>query len=340
MDLEVLRCTKCNAPLPLADVEHVTCGSCGTENQIPDAYRELQRARHVDAALRAESVTLLKQVDRPPRMTTKVLARVFDLPMLAFMVLYGVPLTLFAVVRGMVFTDWLAERQHKNPDDMPVAYLIGFAAAIILVFAFIPRAIGVYANRRASQRARLLAALRAKPPETPGGASLCRLCGAPLSIAKDQLLVTCSYCGADNALVVDTNTAHVSSEQVARLGKTMRDVAQQDRAERRATRKLLVHELVRYVWRTAAFATLFVLGTQEDEDKHPTTLGILAICTCVLLLFIFIIRSAGGAPKKRAPDDRDQRTEANDAPEWLSFVGPIGVLVVLYILSNLRALLH
>ncbi len=317
----------------LADADHVTCASCGADNPIPAAYRELSRARQGDRALREESVALLKRLDRPPSMATKVLARIFDLPMLAFMIVYGIPLALFAIMRGLRFTDWLAERQHENPDDMPVGYLIGVAAMIILVFAFVPRAIGVYANRRASQRARLLAALRAKPPETPGGAALCRLCGAPLSIAKDQLVAACNYCGADNALVVDTNTAHVSTEQVARLGKTMHDVAQQDRAARRATRKLLLHELVRYVWRTGALATLFVLGTQEDEDKHPTTLGIIAICTTVLLLFVFIFRSGGS---KRAPDDRDTRLEANDAPEWLSFVGPIGVLVVLYLISNLH----
>ncbi|MGE5185709.1 MAG: hypothetical protein ACM31C_26790 [Acidobacteriota bacterium] len=331
-DLEVLRCAKCDAPLVLADADRVTCASCGADNPIPAAYRELVRARHDDRALRDESVRLLQQLDRPPTMATKVLARMFDLPMLAFIVVYGVPLMLFAILRGLRFADWLAVREHKNPDDMPIGYAVGVGAAIILVFAFVPRAIGVYANRRASQRARLLAALRAHPPKTEGGPSTCRLCGAPLAVATDQLVAVCSYCHADNAVVVATSTAHVSTEHVARLGKTMREVALQDRATRRATRKLLVRELARYVWRTGSLATLAVLGMQEDADKHPTTIGAIAIVTLVVLLFVFIFRS--GASSKRAPDDRDTRGEANDAPEWLSFVGPIGVWIVLYLLAS------
>ena len=78
--LEVLRCRACSAPLVLGDSDAIACPACGASTQVPEPYRDLVRARRDDVALRAEAERLLKKLDRPPSMITKVLARVLDTP--------------------------------------------------------------------------------------------------------------------------------------------------------------------------------------------------------------------------------------------------------------------
>jgi len=328
-DLEVLRCTKCDAPLVLGDADQISCPSCGAANPVPEPYRALHRARLADHALRAESERLLRTLDTPPSMVTKVLARVFDLPMLAFMLAFGVPLTVFAFLEALRLTDKLAPHVgYASGDDAPFAITVAFAAAIILIFAFVPHALGIYANRRATQRAQLLAALRARPPTVEGGPALCRLCGAPLAVLPDELVASCSYCQAENAVKLATPIVAGSQAQVKALRRTIRDVAAGDRAERHATRLLLVRELVRYVIWIGVFAVLFVLAGREDEDHHPTTAGIIGIVGFALLLIAAPIVAMSG----HKTSDAKQRVAGNDAPEWISYVGWIGVLVVLEIL--------
>ncbi|MEO6772065.1 MAG: hypothetical protein ABI467_03475 [Kofleriaceae bacterium] len=318
--IEILRCRACNTPLVLGDGATITCPGCGAETPVPDTYRELQRARHDDAALRVQAEVTLRKLARPPSVVVEVLARCLDLPMILFVMLFGVQIVLFTFLEADKASRWLAPRLHlKSADDVPFGYIVAIMCGLMLVIAFVPRALGIYANRRATARGKLVAALRAGPPERPGGPSTCRACGAPLELATNAIVATCSYCGVESAVVVDAGSVAATERVVRDLGKTMTDAARCDRAERRAARRLLARELGRYTLRTVVLGTGFALGTQETPDKHPTTVAIVAIVATVLLFIFFVLRSRTSSTN----DDAAERRAGNDIPGWVGIVGPL-----------------
>jgi amino acid transporter len=303
----------------------VTCPACGTANAVPASYRELHRARIADAAARDRGEQVLRTLDRPPSMTVKVLARVFDQNMFAFMVMFGVPMGLGAILIALRAEVWIARHFHyKSADDVPFGYLVVIIFGLLFLFAFVPRALGVYASRRVIDRRRLLAALAARPPTVPGAASSCRMCGAPLAVEPDQILAVCSYCRAQNAVHIDPRLVAKAGAIAETLGREVRDAAEGDRAARQGTRRKLFHELGRYLLRTVLFGGAFALGCQETPDRKPTTLAIVGIVASVALFFFFLFRSL------RASDpDAEERRSANDAPAWVAIVGPIVFLILL-----------
>jgi phage FluMu protein Com len=324
--LDVLRCTQCDAPLALADTDTVKCPSCGTVNDIPASYRELHHHRIADTAARARAEKVLRSLDAPASMPVKVLARIFDHNMFVFMLLFGVPLTLRAVMLGMHAEAWYAKHFHyASVDDVPYWVLFASILVTMLVFAFVPRALGVYANRRVADRQRLLAALAAKPPKVPGAASQCRICGAPLAVEPDKILAVCSYCRAENAVHLETTLVKQAHDVAHAIGHEVSDAVKVDRAERSAMRRKLLHELARYVGRTVVLGTGFILGGQEDADHHSTTLGIIAIVATTLLFMYFIFRSL-----MTGDEDAAERRAANDVPGWVGVVGVIVFLKFIY----------
>lgn len=323
--LEVLHCKKCDAPLALGDDDTVTCPSCGTPNDVPAAYRELHSARIADAAARDRAEHVLRSLDRPPSMAVKVLARMFDQNMFAFMVLFGVPMGIGSVVLALDANTVIARHFHyPSADDVPFSFTVVIIFAILFLCAFVPRALGVYANRRVTDRANLLMALAAHPPKVAGAASTCRMCGAPLTVEPDKLLAVCSYCRAENAVHLETKLVAQAGAIAATLGREVGDAALRDRRERVATRRQLRHELGRYLFRTVLLGAAFACACQEDADRHPTTLGIIGVVVTVALFMTFLIRSL-----MTADEDAHERRAGNDAPGWIAIVGPIVVLVLL-----------
>ena len=325
--LVVLECAECGTPLVLGDTDAIVCPSCGASTPVPQAYRDLRRARRDDPAVRAQADRVLRRLDRPPSLVLKVLARCLDLPMLAFLVLYGIPLGLFAILEADRFNRWLAPRLHlASANDVPFGYMGAMMFGILLVVVFIPRAFGVYANRRFAGRGRLLAALRARQPRVAGAAAECRTCGAPLAVVPDALVATCSYCGSESAVVIETAVAATAQRVVRDLGATMAEAAEHDRADRRETLGLLGRELARYTFRTIVLGVLFVAGSQETPDHKSTTLGIVALVAFVFAVFVFIFRSA----RFMKTDDAEARRSGNDVPSWVGIVGPIVMAYLLF----------
>ena len=323
--LEVLHCKKCDAPLALGDADSVTCPSCGTANELPAAYRDLHRARVADAAARVRAEHVLRGLDRPPSAAVKILARIFDQNMFAFMVLFGVPVGLGAILWALDASGWIASHFHyRSADDVPFSITVAILFAILFVFAFVPRALGVYANRRVTDRAHLLAALAARPPTVPGAASTCRMCGAPLAIAPDKLLAVCSYCRAENAVHLETKLVARAGAIAAKLGSEVADAAVRDRRERATTRRQLRHEVGRYLVRTVLLGVGFALGCRENAQRQPTTVAIVALVATTLLFMFFLGRSL-----MTADDDAHERRAGNDTPSWVAIVGPIVLLILI-----------
>lgn len=317
---------KCDAPLVLADSETITCASCGAVTAVPEAYRELHRARLADASVRERAELALRTLDQPPSMVTKVLARVFDQNMFVFMLLYGTPITIGSILFSLSMTDWIAAHFHyASPDDVPFAYMLVFIVGALFAWAFVPRALGVYANRRVTDRTKLLAALAAHPPKVPGAAATCRICGAPLAVDKDAIVAVCSYCRAQNAVHLETKVAVETRAVAAAVGREMQDALEQDAKARAATRRLLFRELRRYTLRTVLLGVGFYLGSMEDADHHSTTVGVIGI-VATTLLFIYFILSSG----MHHDEDADDRRAANDVPSWVGWVGPLVAMMVLF----------
>jgi uncharacterized Zn finger protein (UPF0148 family) len=319
-ELEVLTCTQCGAAIPFGDAAASTCPFCGTANEVPAAYREMRGSKQLDAASRAEAERLLKTIDRPPWLATKVLARMFDFNFLAFLMVYGIPLTLWIVVGGMRFSSWIAPRMgYRTGDDVPLWITVTFMFTVVFVVTFLPRMLGIYANRRVTARMKLLAALAARPAKTAGGPALCRQCGAPLFVEAGNLLAVCDYCGTQNAVQLRTSLVAAAGKASRSLAASVKDAAATDRRERRSTQVRLLRDLAWHGGWVAFFALAFALIDRPFWGKLMPVLAGLAL---IALPIISMSRAKGRF------DDTKERRGGNDVPGWVAMVGPLLVWFV------------
>lgn len=337
--LDVLTCPNCGAGVPFGDGDTATCTHCRAKVPVPPAYRELREAAHADEDARREAEHVLQTLDDPPWLVTRVVAVALDLPMLAFLFFYGIPGGLFAILYGIDLASWLARRLgYASGDDTPAALTMVMVMLLLLLITFVPRALGVYANRRATSRVGILAALAARPPKTPDGPSECRTCGAPLFVTEGVVLARCIYCGSENAVHLQTQIVEGTRSVAKRVLSTTRQAAEADRTERRATRLAMWHELRRYLFRALVFGALFVTYAIDDdrpavrEGSETPGYGIAALCLSVVAFFVFLFHSAS-----MPADDAAERRKGAGLPEWVRYVAPIGVWVLLYVVTEVRA---
>jgi DNA-directed RNA polymerase subunit RPC12/RpoP len=334
--VEVLVCPKCGAPLTLGDRETTTCKRCGTETVVPERHRRLRELRGKDAALQAQGEAMFDRLDSPPSLVTGVVAMTLDLNMLAFLFFYGIPVGLASILWSLDATTWLAHYRHVPEAQIPFAVTMVFAGLVLLVLLFVPRALGVYANRRASGRLMLVQGLAAKLPAQPGGPSTCRVCGAPLEIPENARVCDCIHCGAQNAVRIRSKLLARTEKAVAARSETVADALRIDDAERKETRAKLGSELGRYVIRIVTMCGLFGLigssHSHEDSFGMPETstasyVSAAAVVALVGCTFFFIYRSI----KATGDDDGPQRRAGNPAPGWVRVVGPMVFLFLIYI---------
>lgn len=319
-------------PRPPTDADAAQCAHCGARVRIPEQHRELQRRAAAHEAARREAEALLVRLDTPPSYPTKIAARVLDQPMLGFWLFYGIPVGIGSVLAALRANTSLAPvLGYASADDVPLWLTFSEILLLVCLVAFVPRVLGVYANRRASARRLLLAGLAAKPPSAKGGPAMCRVCGAPLTIPDGAVVARCLYCEADNALRIRHALVAGTAAAAQTTARSVQEAAARDREERSHTRTQLLRELARYLVTTALFAgliTVYAIDTERDAVKrHDATpvLGFVALTVAVLLLIGLMLFSRGGGDEERA------RREANDVPSWVAVVGPIVLLIVLYI---------
>lgn len=321
--IPLLRCPSCNAAVPLGDGEMTACPFCRTEVRVPEAHAKLRQLQLENTALRDEAERLFSRLDKPPSLFVGIVARAFDFNMMAFFMVYGIPLLLYSIFAGLALTEIWAHWKHlTSSDDTPMWVMMAGIAGTMVVTVFVPRVFGVYANRRASGRAILVSALAARAPEIEGGPTLCRECGAPLEF-KHERVVVCLYCRTENAVRVRSRLLQRSKEVVGMLAQSVKDAAEIDARERQATRRLFFHELFRYVFRTVVLTVLLSGFMMEKEDKTLTTAGaVMGVCG-VGAFFVFLFRSLGG----KKVDDK--RPDANPAPYWITYVAPFAFYALL-----------
>ncbi len=323
--VEVLRCPACGAHVPLGKADEARCTHCGKVVPLPGAYRELRRIQQQNEETRRRAQALFSSLDSPPWLLTRILAAIFDQPMLAFWMFFGVPVGLASIMGGLAI-----DVRFHPPFPVTVGFIFGF----LFAFAFVPRTIGIYANRRAGGRSVLLAGLAAQRPRLPGGPAGCRECGAPLEVPPDAVVAHCVYCGADSAVAIRTQFL-ARARRVARGAvHTIEEAAALDRRERAATRGALARELLRYLLTTATFGGLFAVFAWDDQrvtalgDGSAPALGLVALVLGTLLLIVVIARSV--ASNQRAVEEDRLRRDGSGLPGWVSVVGPFGFWALLW----------
>ncbi|MGZ3474866.1 MAG: hypothetical protein ACXWUG_11660 [Polyangiales bacterium] len=216
----VMGCATCGAPLEADDVDRVRCNNCRAENEMPADLRARIVAARAAAARDAHiAKSLAALLDQPTATATN-----------ARLVASGVPiLVLWILIAGATF---VAQRQSW------IHWYSFFAAIAVLglaLAAFHQTAQRLFVDRQALQR--LPFTFAALMPTTPGGASRCRRCGAPLLRQVDSALIRrCIYCDAENVLGFDllTNvTAAVRDERSLEADLALRS-SRRDRSGRRA----------------------------------------------------------------------------------------------------------
>jgi LSD1 subclass zinc finger protein len=325
--VDILRCPACGADVPLGLSDDARCVHCGASVPLPAAYRELRRIQRDDEAARQRAQALFATLDSPPWLMTRILAALFDQPMFAFWIFFGVPVGLLSIFAGLA----VDARLHPPP-----AATVGVIFGVLFLFAFLPRSIGIYANRRAGGRQLLIAGLAAKPPRLPGGPAGCRECGAPLEVPPGAIVVRCVYCGADSAIEVRTPLLASARRAAHAAAHTVEEAAALDRRERAGTRGTLARELRRYLLVTGTFGGLFAVYSWDyarvtalGDDSAPV-LGLCALIVGTLLLIVLMARSAGS--DDRATEELRLRREGNGLPGWVRTVGPLGLWVVLWLM--------
>ncbi|HTB73824.1 MAG TPA: hypothetical protein VK762_11300 [Polyangiaceae bacterium] len=324
-ELDVLRCPACGADVPLGQADDSRCAHCGQSVRVPEAHRELRSLQREDHGARQRGQALLSTLDSPPWLLTRVLAAVFDQPALAFWIYFGVPVGLASIAAGLA----VDARLHPPP-----AATVGVIFVVLFAFAFLPRSLGIYANRRAGARRVLLAGLAAQPPRSPGGPARCRSCGAPLEIPAGAALARCLYCGVESAVRIRTPFLARVRRATRAAVRTVDEAAAIDHRERAATRRELARELRRYGLATATFGGLFAVWawdyqrvTDRDDGSAPA-LGILALVIGTFLLIATLLRSSRTDPHE-VEEARERRGDGG-LPPWVRVLGPIGFWVVLW----------
>ena len=333
--LEILKCPSCGAPVPFGDADVALCTRCKTEVPLPEEHRAVREARKADPVAVERANEVLASVDDPSWLVTRVVAIALDLPMMAFLIFYGVPVGLTAIFTGIAAGERLGPSLGLETEASQMALSVAVIFATILLLTFVPRALGVYSMRRTVSKMKLLAALAAKPPSAPGGPSHCRFCGAPLVAAEAGKVARCNYCATDNAIVAPTRIVREVVGRVARIRTITEEVARENTRERAETRKKLFAELRRYSFRTlvlGGLAMVYFVDFERPEVKeggNAPGVGIAALVVMVLVGIFFVIRSSG-----ITDDDAAERRKAMGL-EWVRYVGPPSVWVLLYVASFL-----
>ena len=325
--VDVLRCPGCGAGVSLGPSDEARCAHCGQTVPLPDGHRELRALQREQEAAHERAKALFATLDSPPWLATRVFAAVFDQPMFVFWIFFGVPVGLVSIFAGLA----VDARFHPPP-----AATVGVIFTMIFVLTFLPRSMGIYANRRAGARSILLAGLAARPPRLPGGPAQCRGCGAPLEVPAGAVVARCAHCGVESAVHIRTPFLVHTRRATRAAVHTVEQAAAIDRNERAATRRTVARELGRYLLATSVFGGLFATAmwdfdrVQKRDDGSAPALGITALVVGTFLLIAMFFRS--GSPDDQGKDEARQRRTDNGLPGWVRTVGPFGFWAVLWLL--------
>jgi DNA-directed RNA polymerase subunit RPC12/RpoP len=230
-----LLCSSCGAPVPLGDGDASDCTHCRARVEIPASYREMRAAARIAGDDHREAEQLYRELGTPPNETVyrigggvRTVVGAMSIAGTGFIRVWrvalvdlgpslfsggsdadGTALAIFAVIAlaplivvcAMLYgIDYVMRAASPTANLLAADLVVGAVLYVMIVVA----GLRLLWQERGAQRLRLQTELAAQPPAHPGGPSLCRECGAALTVSDDALGVRCDYCGADNLVALPT----------------------------------------------------------------------------------------------------------------------------------------
>jgi hypothetical protein len=259
-DLLTCACPRCGAALSvtLASLGGVRCPRCGHYGpppaQVASRLSEAQRSLFAsDAQARQFGHATRSAVARALRLRTYA---VFGYGVGAFPSALA---ALLGVATAVGSRTPLSER----------ATTVAFFSAPLVLYAVVA---AITWRMLSSARAALLAAAAAIPPERPGDAATCNVCGAPVSGRAQEPIVRCAYCATDNVVHPAALGRAVGRKAIdlAFLGAAIRRrAAQIEAGGRRVATGLLVGIFGTPVVGWAGAFVLLVMGLLVEGCTEP-----------------------------------------------------------------------
>jgi DNA-directed RNA polymerase subunit RPC12/RpoP len=301
--VDVLQCGTCGAPVAFGESDVLRCPHCGGEVPVPEAHRALRDAARARAGARRDAEVVAARALRPPPAWVRGAATVFD-STLVFLFVGWLPALLISLQLMGGLSLWLVlAGVYPNSDAIPAEVWLAALVAPGLVMIVGSRLLGIFAGTRLRAYALLRDGLRARPPVRAGGPASCRLCGAPLDVPDDRLVVGCPYCEADNLVRVGEPEARREVASNARLAADLRVAMALAIEERSARRRELVKTLVRRTVKAAILFGVFAVALHAEDvrGRDPSAYpwwGMVASVGVVVLLIVFIVQGFGGDAKR------------------------------------------
>lgn len=190
MNLAILRCADCGAPLPLSDDASLRCAACGETTEVPPDY----------AALRAYATSARETRRRAERVYRLLDATSISPKAAERFGKFGIPAMVFGIPGLLWATQGLC---HWQPRTWVVFGVFGPLLVGCLVFA------ALVARTNPTSYVQVIGGRIRPGAPLPSGEPTCGACGAPLAPEPDALSATCDYCLSDSWL------SDVSEEHVA-----------------------------------------------------------------------------------------------------------------------------
>ncbi len=237
--------------MPLGDGPWVVCPYCRSNVPIPASYRELRAAARQASEDLAEAKKEFKRLGKPPgailgawgavarAMGTGVWSTLgFVSRTLSWTWPVAIVLILPLAIFGHQVAPWLGVDPVSRL-GAPAFYVFAFAGFMLVVA--LPAALAATAEERASTRLGLQRMLATAPPGKDGGVSLCRRCGAPLTVRAGALGARCDYCGADNLVQLPAAWLRTETRSVVEDHDAITSAVQSEHTvHRRGIRRLQV----------------------------------------------------------------------------------------------------
>ncbi len=276
LEVTVLKCPSCGAPVPLGEGESVPCVYCRALVEVPEEHRALRAAEREHNLHRSAAHDLARRLSKPPSAVVRFLTDVHGGTVI-WLVSLGTIVSGLVCAAAFLLASRLSRAWfHVDIDDVVLYRYDPNALFVIGQYAFLLASLGslvvwgAYARRRGAGLRELQAGLSAGLPARPGGPATCRECGAPLSAKANDVTVTCPYCTTDNLLHIPETWIGAARARTRKLAGAVEAAAYAFQDEVRSIRRSLAVRLAVVLVISSTILFLFIGMTDGAKLEGST----------------------------------------------------------------------
>ncbi|HBX50712.1 MAG: hypothetical protein A2275_11225 [Bacteroidetes bacterium RIFOXYA12_FULL_35_11] len=243
--LSQLLCLKCSAPLPLTkEGNTIKCHACSHINPLPEEYIILRDSKNLHRKNIETAENLYKKISSPPGLLLRVwynisvaVTSTLGIIMAILLWISGIFLFVFLFIVYMIYY-LIAPSIGVNLIDVygsGVTYSLTFVA-LSIIFIF-PMILNSYVSDFVELRKTLHASLSAIWPDKGTKQALCRGCGAPVEVKKDETYSLCFYCDTQNLVSLPDTWLRSVSGFAKWHFQTIEEAAKTEKSYRKGLRK-------------------------------------------------------------------------------------------------------